>query len=108
MIKLKNIINENNHMKDEIDNAKKIYKILSKEYAIKVPLIFKDLKGKGSGYIETTKLKDEKFIFINKIVVDSSGLFGYDPDYALIHEFAHAILIKKNNMKGHIQKNILN
>ncbi|NQU81675.1 MAG: hypothetical protein HQ543_09175 [Bacteroidetes bacterium] len=92
------------NLKESVNNAKRIFNVLSSEYNIKVPVIFKNLKKRGSGYIETTRLKGGKYRFIDRIIIDSTGLSGYDPDYALIHEVAHAILIKKKNIIGHTKE----
>ena len=103
MIKLKDILKEFDYLKSEIDNAKKVFKALQKMYP-KIPkfkLEFKDLKGKGGGYLTTTKLRGGKYIFVDKMTIDSSGMSPYDADYAVCHEFAHAILAVTKGNLGH-------
>ncbi len=85
-----------------ITNAKKIFGILSKEYNINIPLVFKKLNGRGSGYIETTHRKGyPKQKIIHRIVIDSSDMGCFDPDYIICHEFAHAVLIQKKGSTHH-------
>ncbi len=87
----------------EIRNAKRIFTALQTMFPKlpKFPLVFKNLKGRGSGYLETSKIKGGKVIFVDKMVIDDSGLSSYDPDYAVVHEFAHAILAFTKRDLGH-------
>jgi hypothetical protein len=87
----------------EIRDAKKVFTALQGMYPKlpKFPLVFKNLKGKGSGYLETSKLKGGKVIFVDKMVIDDSGLSSFEPDYAVVHEFAHAILAITKGDLGH-------
>ena len=87
----------------EIRNAKRIFTALQTMFPKlpKFPLVFKNLKGRGSGYLETSKIKGGKVIFVDKMVIDDSGLSSYDPDYAVVHEFAHAILASTKGDLGH-------
>lgn len=103
MIKLKTLITEADYLKDEIDKAKKVFSTLQKMYPDipKFPLEFRNLRGRGGGYIETTKLRGGKHIFINKMVIDNSGLWGNDADYSVCHEFAHAILAATKGSLAH-------
>jgi len=96
MIKLTELID-----KDEIENAKKIFKVLSKEYNTEFPLEFKNLKGRSGGYLTTSKLRGGKHIFVDKMTIDNSGMWGVDPDYAVCHEFAHAILATTKGSLAH-------
>jgi len=100
MIKLKLLL-EADFYKAEVDAAKKVFKILSKEYNMDFPLEFKDLKGRSGGYLTTSKLRGGKHIFINKMTVDNSGMWGVDPDYVVCHEFAHAILATTKGSLAH-------
>jgi hypothetical protein len=38
------------------------------------------------------------------MVIDDSGLGSFDPDYAVCHEFAHAILAVTKGNLGHNKK----
>ena len=91
---------------EEVRDAKKVFTALQGMYPElpKFPLVFKNLKGKGSGYIETSKIKGGKVIFIDKIVIDDSGMSSFDPDSAVVHEFAHAILAVTKGDLGHNKK----
>ena len=99
MIKLKKL--HEDILQDEIENAKKIFKVLSKEYNMNFPLEFKNLKGRGGGYLQSVKVRGGKHIFIEKMVIDNSGMFGYPSDYAVCHEFAHAILATTKSSLAH-------
>lgn len=103
MIKLKILITEADYLKDEIDDAKKIFNALQKMYPDipKFPLEFKDLRGRGSGYLTTEKLRGGKHIFIKKMTIDSSGMSSFSADYAVCHEFAHAILAVTKGSLAH-------
>tara|TARA_Y100000034_G_scaffold93655_1_gene113393 strand:+ start:464 stop:829 length:366 start_codon:yes stop_codon:yes gene_type:complete len=103
MIKLKSLLLEFDYLKSEIDNAKKIFKQLQKMYSDipKFKLEFKDLKGRGSGYLTTSKIKGGKHIFIDKMTIDSSGMSSFPADYAVCHEFAHAILAVTKGSLAH-------
>ena len=48
--------------------------------------------------------KGGKVIFIDKIVIDDSGMSSFDPDYAVVHEFAHAILAVTKGDLGYNKK----
>ena len=94
----------------EVRNAKIIFAALQRMFPKlpKFPLVFKNLKGKGSGYLVTSKLKGSKFIFVNKMVIDDSGMCSYDPDYAVVHEFAHAVLaITHGELKHNMRHSVL-
>ena len=88
---------------EEVRDAKKVFTSLQEMYPKipKFPLVFKNLKGKGSGYLETSKLKGGKVIFVDKMVIDDSGMSSFEPDYAVVHEFAHAILAVTKGDLGH-------
>ena len=103
MIKLKNLLRESYFVGDEINNAKKVFKALQKMYPniSKFPLEFKDLKGRSGGYLTTSKLRGGKHIFVDKMTIDNSGMWGVDPDYAVCHEFAHAILATTKGSLAH-------
>ena len=83
---------------EEIRDAKKIFTALQGMYPKipKFPLVFKNL--------QTSKLKGCKFIFVDKMVIDDSGLGSFEPDYAVVHEFAHAILAVTKGDLGHNKK----
>ena len=102
MLKLKHIVDEL-YLVDEINNAKIIFKELQKMYPdVEIPVFeFKDLKGRGSGYLTTYKIKGGKYIFIKKMTIDNSGRSDYSADYAVCHEFAHAILATTKNTLTH-------
>jgi len=88
---------------EEVRDAKKVFTALQGMYP-KIPkfqLVFKNLKGRGSGYLETSKLKGGKVIFVDKMVIDDSGMSSFEPDYAVVHEFAHAILAVTKGDLGH-------
>ena len=87
----------------EIRNAKKVFGSLQSMFPKlpKFPLVFKNLRGKGSGYLETSKLKGGKVIFVDRMVIDDSGMSSFEPDYAVVHEFAHAILAFTKKDLGH-------
>ena len=87
----------------EVSNAKRVFVALQTMFPKlpKFPLVFKNLRGKGSGYLETSKLKGGKVIFVDKMVIDDSGLSSFEPDYAVVHEFAHAILAITKGDLGH-------
>ena len=91
---------------DEVRDAKKVFTALQGMYPKipKFPLVFKNLKGRGSGYLETSKLKGGKVIFVDKMVIDDSGMSSFEPDYAVVHEFAHAILAVTKGDLGHNKK----
>jgi len=106
MIKLKDLLIEddgNPYIQKEIERAKKVFVALQQMYPDipKFPLVFKDLKGRGGGYIETTKLRGGKHIFINKMIIDNGGMWGNDPDYSVCHEFAHVILAVTKKSLAH-------
>ena len=86
----------------EIRNAKRVFTKLQTMYSDipKFPLIFKDLGSRGSGYTETSRLKGSKNIFVNKMVINTK-IGSYDPDYTVVHEFAHVVLIHKKNSLKH-------
>ena len=90
----------------EIRDAKKVFVSLQAMYPkiSKFPLVFKNLSGRGSGYLETSKIKGGKVIFVDKMVIDDSGLSSFEPDYAVVHEFAHAILAITKGDLGHNKK----
>ena len=90
----------------EIRNAKRIFTALQTMFPKlpKFPLVFKNLKGRGSGYLETSKIKGGKVIFVDKMVIDNTGLGSFEPDYAVVHEFAHAILAFTKKDLGHNKK----
>jgi len=96
-------VNEFDYLKSELDNAKKVFKELQKMYPDipKFPLVFKDLKGRGSGFLTTTRLRGGKFIFIDKMTIDNTGLTSNPADYAVCHEFAHAILAHTKQSLAH-------
>ena len=87
----------------EVRNAKRIFSALQSmcPKLPKFPLIFKNLKGRGSGYLETSKIKGGKVIFVDRMVFDNTGLGSFEPDYAVVHEFAHAILAITKKDLGH-------
>ncbi len=89
-----------------VRDAKKVFAALQAMYPKipKFPLEFKNLQRRGSGYLQTSKLKGGKFIFVDKMVIDDSGLGSFDPDYAVCHEFAHAILAVTKGNLGHNKK----
>ena len=39
-----------------------------------------------------------------KLIIDDSGLGSFEPDYAVVHEFAHAILAVTKGDLGHNKK----
>ena len=87
----------------EIRDAKKVFTALQAMFP-KLPkfsLVFKNLRGRGSGYLETSKIKGGKVIFVDRMVIDDSGLSSFEPDYAVVHEFAHAILAITKGDLGH-------
>ena len=87
----------------EIRDAKKVFVALQAMFP-KLPkfsLVFKNLSGRGSGYLETSKIKGGKVIFVDRMVIDDSGLSSFEPDYAVVHEFAHAILAITKGDLGH-------
>ena len=90
-------------MSPEIRNAKRIFTALQTMFPKlpKFPLVFKNLKGRGSGYLETSKIKGGKVIFVDRMVIDNTGLGSFEPDYAVVHEFAHAILAITKKDLGH-------
>ena len=83
---------------EEIRDAKKVFTALQGMYPKipKFPLMFKNL--------QTSKLKGGKFIFVDKMIIDNSGLGSFEPDYAVVHEFAHAILAVTKGNLGHNKK----
>ena len=87
----------------EVRNAKRVFTALQTMFPKlpKFPLVFKNLKGRGSGYLETSKIKGGKVIFVDRMVIDDSGLSSFEPDYAVVHEFAHAILAFTKKDLGH-------
>ena len=95
-----------------VREAKKVFTALQAMYPKipKFPLEFKNLQTsknfdrRGGGYLQTSKLKGGKFIFVDKMVIDDSGLGSFDPDYAVCHEFAHAILAVTKGNLGHNKK----
>jgi len=91
---------------DEVRDAKKVFTALQGMYPKipKFPLVFKNLKGRGSGYLETSKIKGGKVIFVDKMVIDDSGMSSFEPDYAVVHEFAHVILAVTKGDLGHNKK----
>ena len=90
----------------EVRAAKRVFVALQTMFPKlpKFPLVFKNLRGKGSGYLETSKLKGGKFIFVDRMVIDDSGMSSFEPDYAVVHEFAHAILAVTKGDLGHNKK----
>ena len=57
---------------EEVRDAKKVFTELQGMYSKipKFPLVFKNLKGKGSGYLETSKLKVVKsFLLIRWLLM---------------------------------------
>ena len=90
----------------EVRNAKRIFGALQSMFPKlpKFPLVFKNLKGRGSGYLETSKIKGGKVIFVDRMVIDDSGMSSFEPDYAVVHEFAHAILAITKRDLGHIKR----
>jgi len=101
MIKLKDLLKEADYLKDAMNDAKKIFKQLQKMYPDipKHPLVFKDLKGRGTGFITTVRIGGKDVP--KKMTVDSSGMSSYDADYGVCHEFAHAILGYTKGNLGH-------
>ena len=87
----------------EVRNAKRVFTALQTMFPKlpKFPLVFKNLRGKGSGYLETSKIKGGKVIFVDRMVIDDSGLSSFEPDYAVVHEYAHAILAVTKRDLGH-------
>ena len=94
------------NLSPEIRNAKRIFTALQTMFPKlpKFPLVFKNLKGRGSGYLETSKLRGGKVIFVDRMVIDDSGMSSFEPDYAVVHEFAHAILAVTKGDLGHNKK----
>ena len=98
--------------KGAISDAKKVFTALQGMYPKipKFPLEFKNLQTskkfdrRGGGYLATSKLKGGKFIFVDKMVIDDSGLGSFEPDYSVCHEFAHAILAVTKGNLGHNKK----
>ena len=94
---------------EEIRDAKKVFTALQAMYPKipKFPLVFKNLQTsknldkRGGGYLQTSKLKGGKVIFVDKMIIDDSGLGSFEPDYAVVHEFAHAILAITKGDLGH-------
>lgn len=94
----------NPHIKEEIKNAKRIFKLVCEEYKLPIiPLEFKNLDDcGGSGYLESiTQKSTKKIIKFNKIVIGAGYDMCYDPDYVMCHELAHYILGKEKNYLGH-------
>ena len=97
---------------EKVRDAKKVFTALQGMYPKipKFPLVFKNLQTsknldkRGGGYLQTSKLKGGKFIFVDKMVIDDSGLSSFEPDYAVVHEFAHAILAVTKGDLGHNKK----
>ena len=89
------------YLTDTHNDAKKIFKQLQKMYPDipKFPLVFKNLRGKGGGFITTTRIGGRDVP--KKITLDSSGLYHFDADYSVVHEFAHAILGYTKGNLGH-------
>ena len=95
--------------REAIGDAKKVFTALQAMYPKipKFPLVFKNLQTsknldkRGGGYLETSKLRGGKFIFVDKMVIDDSGLGSFEPDYAVVHEYAHAILAITKKDLGH-------
>ena len=87
----------------EVRNAKRVFTALQTMFPKlqKFPLVFKNLRGRGSGYLETSKIKGGKVIFVDRMVIDDSGMSSFEPDYAVVHEFAHAILAFTKRDLGH-------
>ena len=83
---------------EEVRDAKKVFTALQGMYPKipKFPLVFKNL--------QTSKLKGGKFIFVDKMVIDDSGLGSFEPDYSVVHEFAHVILAVTKGDLGHNKK----
>mgnify|MGYP000427442020 CR=1 FL=1 len=96
----------------EVNNAKRVFVALQTMFPKlpKFPLVFKNLQTsknldkRGGGYLQTSKLKGGKFIFVDKMVIDDSGLGSFEPDYAVVHEFAHVILAVTKGDLGHNKK----
>jgi Zn-dependent peptidase ImmA (M78 family) len=105
MIKLKTILNEAQpqYVLDSIKDAKRIFKELQKMYPKipKFPLKFKNLNGRGGGYITTSHRRGSKIYTVIDMVIDNSGMWSNDPDYSVCHEFAHVILAHKNGNLTH-------
>ena len=101
MIKLKDLLIEADYLKDAMNNGKKIFKQLQKMYPDipKFPLVFKNLRGRGTGFITTRRIGGRDIPI--KMTVDSSGMSSYDADYGVCHEFAHAILGYTKGNLGH-------
>ena len=83
---------------EEVRDAKKVFTALQGMYPKipKFPLVFKNL--------QTSKLKGGKVIFVDKMVIDNSMMGSFYPDYAVVHEFAHAILAITKGDLGHNKK----
>ena len=86
----------------EIRDAKRVFTKLQSMYpdVPKFPLVFKNLGDRGGGYLETSKTRGTKQWFIDRMVINTK-LWSNDPDYTVVHEFAHAILTHTKNKPGH-------
>ena len=101
MIKLKELLKEDDYLKDAMNNGKKIFKKLQTIYPDipKFKLVFKNLRGRGTGFLTTRRIGGR--VVPIKMTVDSSGMSSYDADYGVCHEFAHAILGYTKGNLGH-------
>jgi hypothetical protein len=101
VIKLKELLKEDDYLKDAMNNGKKIFKKLQTIYPDipKFKLVFKNLRGRGTGFLTTRRIGGRDVPI--KMTVDSSGMSSYDADYGVCHEFAHAILGYTKGNLGH-------
>jgi len=96
----------NSYIKQVISKTKKIHIQLKKMYPDlpKIKIEFKNLNGKSGGYLETARIRGTKLNIPQRIIIDNSGMFCFDPDYVLCHEFAHLILCVHENSLRHTKK----
>jgi len=105
-IKLKDILLEAtpSYFKTQVEDGKKVFNAIKKMYPEipNFPLRFSNLRGKGGGYIQTTRTRGVKMsIKVDFMMVDNSGQWGSDPDYVICHEWAHVILAITKGSLGH-------
>ena len=105
-MKLKDILLEVTppYFKTQVEDGKKVFKAIQKMYPEipKFPLRFSNLRGKGMGYIQTTRTRGiKKSINVDFMMIDNSGQSSFDPDYVICHEWAHVILAVTKGSLGH-------
>ncbi len=104
--KLKDILLEStpSYYKQQVADGKKVFLAIQKMYPEipKFPLKFSNLRGRGMGYIQTTRTRGVKMsIEVDFMMIDNSGQSSFDPDYVICHEWAHVILAVTKGSLGH-------